>query len=88
MILIKARADNSLRKIFIKNTNISCHKGLKYCKFMQKRNKAKHLILMKKIILKGNTFTKYIDHKHKNTGTSCKSIRISKLQCFKSSSKC
>ena len=30
--------------------------------------------------------TKYIEYKHKNTGTSnCKSIRISKLQCFKNS---
>ena len=35
----------------------------------------------KKINPKGNITTKYIVHKHKNTGTRCKSIRISGLQC-------
>ena len=39
MILNKTRANNLLQKIFIKK---SCCKGLKYCKFMRKRNKAKH----------------------------------------------
>ena len=41
---------------------------------------------MKKIIPKGD-ITKYIHYKHKNTGTSCKSIGISGLQFFNSSTK-
>ena len=45
--------------------------------------------LWKKIILKGNITTKYIEYKHKNTGTSsCNCIRISRLQCFTSFTKC
>ena len=44
-----------------------CYKGLKYCKFKRKRIKAEQV--MKKIILKGNMATTYIEHKHKNTGT-------------------
>ena len=44
--------------------------------------------LWKKIILKDNIATKYIEYKHKNTGTSSsKSIRIAKLKCFNSSTK-
>ena len=35
---------------------------------MQRRNKAEQI--MKKIILKGNMTTTYIEHEHKNTGTS------------------
>ena len=42
---------------------------------------------MKKIILKGNVTTKYIEYKHKNTGTRCKFGRISRLQSFYSSAK-
>ena len=42
---------------------------------------------MKKIILKGNVTTKYIEYKHKNTGTRCKFGRISRLQSFCSSAK-
>ena len=64
----------------LKIVNKACYKGPKYCKFTRKRNKAKHVILMKKINPKGN-ITKYIDHKLKNTGTRCKSIRISGLPC-------
>ena len=46
-------------------------------------------ILWKKIILKGNMATKYIEYKCKNTGTiNCKAINISKLHCFSSSTKC
>ena len=71
MILTKTRANNSMRKIFIKDY------------------KAKHLILMKKDhSIKGNIITKYIDHKPKNTGDSCKSIRMSGLHCFNSSTEC
>ena len=52
--------------------------------------------LWKKIILKDNIATKYIEYKHKNTGaSSSKSIRIAKLifnlllifMCFNSSTK-
>ena len=42
-----------------------CSKGLKYCKFTRKRNKAKHV--MKNSILKFNTTNKYIEYKGKNT---------------------
>ena len=49
----------------------------------------KQNMLLKKIVLKGKITTKYIEYKHKNTGTSsCKSIHISELQCFNSSTKC
>ena len=44
-------------------------------------------MLWKKINGKGNITMKYIKYKHKNTGTSCKSIGISRLQCFGSSTK-
>ena len=40
-ILSKARVNILLQKIFIKKY---CYKGLKYSKFMQKRNKAKHIM--------------------------------------------
>ena len=54
---------------------------------MRKRNKAK-LEKCEKVILKANLTTKYIKYKRKNAGTSsCKSIRISKLQCLNSSTK-
>ena len=44
---------------------------------------------MKKDHLKVNIKIKYIEYKRKNTGTSsCRSIRISELQCFNSSTKC
>ena len=69
----------------LKIANKSCNKGLKYCKFLWNRNKAKYV--MKKIILKGNTTTKFIEYKHKNTGTS-KSICISGLQRFNSYTNC
>ena len=52
----------------LKITKKSCHKGLKYCKFMRGRNKAEQV--MRKIILKGNMKTTYIEHKLKNAGTS------------------
>ena len=39
---------NSLQKFLLNITNKSCYKGLKYCKFIQKINKTKHIILMKK----------------------------------------
>ena len=46
-------------------------------------------MLWKKIILKNNITSKYIKHKHKNTGTSsCKSIYISKWHCLNSHTKC
>ena len=49
---------------------------------MRKRNKPKH-------VLKKDHWQPCIEYKHKNTGTSsCKSIRISKLQCFNSTTKC
>ena len=45
-------------------------------------------MLQKKIILKDNIVTKCIECKNKNTGTSsCKSIHISELLCFNSSTK-
>ena len=46
MILNKTRANNLLQKIFItlKTTKKSCYKGLKYCKFMWKRNKEEQVI--------------------------------------------
>ena len=70
----------------LKIANKTCNKGLKYGKLTRKRNKANHVI--KKIILKGNIATKYVEYKHKNTGTSsCKSIHIPELQCFNSSAK-
>lgn len=43
--------------------------------------------LRKEIILKGNT-TRYIEYNHKNTGTSCTSVRKFRLQCFDLSTKC
>ena len=47
--------------------NLSCNE-LKYCKFTQKRNKAKHVVKM--IIVKGSIAkTTYVEHTHKNTGT-------------------
>ena len=42
----------------------------------------------KKITLKSNITTKCIDHKDKNTETTCKSIQIPGLHCFNSSAKC
>ena len=62
MVPNKTRLNNWLPKIFIKIANKSCNKGLKYWKFMRKRNKAKQV--MKKIILKGNTAPKYFECKH------------------------
>ena len=44
--------------------------------------------MRKDFFVKGNIATKYIEHKHKNTETGCKSICIFKLQCFNSSTKC
>ena len=71
----------------LKIANKSCKKGLKYWNFKRKRDKAKQVT--KKIILKDNIATKYIEYKHKTTGaSSCKSIHISKLQCFNLSTKC
>ena len=42
---------------------------------------------MEKNILKGNTTTKYTDHKNKNTAINCISIHVSELHCFNSSTK-
>ena len=54
-----------------------------------KEIKQNKFIRINKIILKDNIATNYIEYKHKNTvSSSCKSIRISKLQCFNSSAKC
>ena len=55
------------KQFSLKITKKTCYKGLKYCKFITKRNKAEKL--MKKTILKGNIIT-YNEYKHKNTGTS------------------
>ena len=44
-------------------------------------------MLWKKINGEGNITTKYIKYKQKNTGTSCKSIGISRLQYFDSPTK-
>ena len=83
MILSKPKAS---KRFSLKIASKSCKKGLKYCKFTEKDMKQK--TLWKKVTLKGNV-TKYIEYKHKNTGTSsCKSICVSKLQCFNSSMKC
>ena len=59
--------------------------GTKILKVYEEKNKENKF--WKKIIVKGNITTKYIEYKHKNTGTSCKSICISGLQCFHSSTK-
>ena len=63
----KTRVNILLRKIFIKHYKF-CYARQKYCKFMQKRNRAKHIT--KNIILKGKITTTCIEHKHKNTGTN------------------
>ena len=62
MILYKTRVNNLLRKIFIKN-----YKEI-LLQFMPKTNKAEQI--MKKIILKDNITTTYIENKHKNNETS------------------
>ena len=67
MTLNKTRTNNLLQKMFIKNCKLTCSKELKYRKFSRKRNKAKHV--MKRDHSKRLT-TKYIECKHKNTGTS------------------
>ena len=59
--------------------------GTKILKVYEEKNKENKF--WKKIIVKGNITTKYIEYKHKNTGTSCMSICISGLQCFHSSTK-
>ena len=85
MILLKKEGTIHCKRFSLKIANKSCKKGLKYYKFTRKRNKTSY----KNIILKDNIATKYIEYKHKNTGTSsCKSIGISQLQCFNSSTKC
>ena len=72
MILNKTRANTLLWKIFIKNYT-HFYKGLKYCKFTQKRNNAKHM--KKKTILTGN-ITMYIKYKHKNTMKCWKTVSL------------
>ena len=68
-------------KFSLKIASKSCNKGLKYCKFTRKRNRTKHVV--KEDHSKISITTKYIEYKHKSTGTSsCKSVRISKLQYF------
>ena len=62
-MLDKTRA--SFKRFSLKIANKSCMKGLKYCKYTRKRNKSKQV--MKKVILKDNTATKYIASKQENT---------------------
>ena len=47
----------------LKITNESCNKGLKYCKSLEKE--IKRNTFQKRIILKGNIATNYIEYKHK-----------------------
>ena len=54
-------------RLSLKITNKYYCKGLKYCKFTWKKNKVKQI--MKKKSLQKVTTT-YIEHKHKNAGTS------------------
>ena len=56
------------KKVPLKITNNYCYKVLKYSKFMQKE--IKQNTIRKKIILKGNITTTYIEHKYESTRTS------------------
>ena len=51
---------------------------------MRKKNEGKHIV---KKDHWGNITTRYTEYKHKNTGTTCTSVHISRLQCFNPSTK-
>ena len=79
-MILKQEQTIYFERFSLKNANKSCNKGLK--------NFIKPKKLWKKIILQDNIATKYIEYKHKTSGTSsCKSICISRLRCFNSSTK-
>ena len=84
IILNKTRANNLLQKIFIKNFKYIFLQETKYYKFMRKKNEGKHIV---KKDHWGNITTRYTEYKHKNTGTTCTSVHISRLQCFNPSTK-